>query len=67
MPTKSERFVLPLLLAIAMVAAWHFAVVLTGTKIFPSPLAVLRALGELSSRNLLWSYIGDSLLRVFCG
>jgi NitT/TauT family transport system permease protein len=58
---------LPLLVAVLLVVAWHYAVVFSGTKIFPSPLAVARALGELSSRNLLWSYIGDSLIRVFCG
>jgi NitT/TauT family transport system permease protein len=37
---------------------------LTGTKIFPSPLDVLRGLKDLPH---LVAYIRDSLFRVFCG
>jgi NitT/TauT family transport system permease protein len=58
---------LPLLLAAILVGVWHVAVIVTATKVFPSPLAVAKALAQLSSRNLLWAYIGDSLLRVACG
>ena len=43
---------------------WHFAVVVTGTKIFPSPLDVARGLRQLPH---LASYIADSLYRVACG
>jgi NitT/TauT family transport system permease protein len=43
---------------------WHVAVLLTGTKIFPSPLEVVRGIGELPH---LPQYIADSLFRVLCG
>ncbi len=54
------RLVVPLLLLLA----WHMAVILTGTKIFPSPLAVARGLTQLPN---LPRYIVDSLFRVGCG
>ncbi|HEX6086531.1 MAG TPA: ABC transporter permease [Thermoanaerobaculia bacterium] len=47
-----------------LVALWHFAVVVTGTKIFPSPVAVLRGLNDLPH---LGAYTRDSLFRVACG
>jgi NitT/TauT family transport system permease protein len=47
-----------------LVALWHFAVVATGTKIFPSPVAVLRGLNDLPH---LGAYTWDSLFRVACG
>ena len=50
-----------------MVAVWHTSVILTHTKIFPTPLAVAHAIGKLAGASLLWRYIGDSLLRVGCG
>jgi NitT/TauT family transport system permease protein len=65
--TKFERVALPLLVAAMVIVLWHFAVRFTETKIFPSPLAVAKGIGQLASRNLLWSYIADSLLRVGCG
>lgn len=61
------RFELPLLVAALIVAVWAIAVRATGTTIFPSPLEVLKGAGDLMRRGLLWSYIGDSLFRVFCG
>ena len=62
-----EKVALPLLVAAMVIVLWHFAVRFTETKIFPSPLAVAKGIGQLASRNLLWSYIADSLLRVGCG
>ncbi|HYC88336.1 MAG TPA: ABC transporter permease [Thermoanaerobaculia bacterium] len=47
-----------------LVALWHFAVMATGTKIFPSPVAVLRGLNDLPH---LGAYTRDSLFRVACG
>ncbi|HET8774352.1 MAG TPA: ABC transporter permease [Thermoanaerobaculia bacterium] len=47
-----------------LLALWHFAVVATGTKIFPSPVDVLRGLNDLPH---LVAYTRDSLFRVFCG
>ena len=62
-----ERVVLPILFAGALVAIWHFAVVTTGTKVFPSPADVVRGVVTLAERGTLWAYIGDSLLRVGTG
>jgi NitT/TauT family transport system permease protein len=64
---RMERIVLPLLLGAILLAIWHLAVVYTGTKIFPSPADVVRAVITLIERGVLWSYIGDSLFRVACG
>ena len=57
---RVERILVPL----AFVAVWHFAVVATDAKIFPSPVAVLRGLSDLPH---LVGYTRDSLFRVFCG
>jgi NitT/TauT family transport system permease protein len=62
-----ERIALPLLTAAIVTALWALAVRLSGTKIFPSPLAVARAIAALSEKSLLWHYIADSLIRVFAG
>jgi len=59
-----ERAGLPILVGGALIALWHFAVVFTGTTIFPSPLAVARGLRELPH---LAAYTRDSLFRVGCG
>ncbi len=62
-----QRILLPLLSASILIIGWNVAVRLTGTKIFPSPADVLRAIVSLAERKLLWAYIGDSLLRVAGG
>jgi NitT/TauT family transport system permease protein len=59
-----RRVALPLLTAAILIGTWHFAVILTGTKIFPSPLAVAKGLRQLPH---LGAYIRDSLFRVACG
>jgi len=53
-----------ILVTAVLVALWHFAVMATGTKIFPSPVAVLRGLNDLPH---LGAYTRDSLFRVACG
>lgn len=58
---------LPLASAALVVAVWAVAVRWTGTAVFPSPAAVVRALGELADGGLLVRYIGDSLTRVAGG
>src|SRR5688500_13030976 len=55
-----NRLIAPL----TLLALWHAAVVLTGTKIFPSPIAVAKGLTQLPH---LGSYIADSLFRVGSG
>lgn len=62
-----HRILLPLATAAIFIGVWDLAVQLTGTKIFPSPLAVVRGLVVLAERKILWSYIGDSLMRVAGG
>ena len=47
-----------------LVTLWQFAVVVTGTEIFPSPVDVLRGLNDLPH---LVAYTRDSLFRVSCG
>ena len=55
-----ERAVVPL----GLLLLWHLGVVITGTKIFPTPLDVMRGLNELPH---LGAYTRDSLFRVACG
>lgn len=62
--TRSRAVFTRVIVPVAVLLAWHFAVVLSGTKIFPSPVAVAKGLRELP--NLL-SYIRDSLFRVGSG
>lgn len=66
-PRKWERFVWPLLASALFLVVWHYAVVWTATKVFPSPLAVERGIAELARKGILWRYIGDSLRRVSLG
>jgi NitT/TauT family transport system permease protein len=63
----TKKFVLPVATAGVAIVLWHFAVVFSETKIFPSPTDVLRAIAQLAEKSLLWAYIGDSLLRVAAG
>lgn len=46
---------------------WHESVIASGTKVFPSPMAVARGLAELSRKGLLWRYTADSLRRATAG
>jgi NitT/TauT family transport system permease protein len=64
---SAEAILLPGATAAALVAVWHFAVVLSGTDVFPSPLAVLRGLGDLARAGVLATYVKDSLVRVAAG
>jgi NitT/TauT family transport system permease protein len=59
-----KRVLPPLFVAAIVLAVWHVAVVLSGTKIFPSPIAVAKGLRQLPH---LGSYIRDSLFRVGSG
>jgi len=59
-----KRVLPPLLTALAVLAVWHLAVVVTKTKIFPSPMAVVRGISDLPH---LVAYTRDSLFRVACG
>src|SRR6202046_198704 len=66
-PRSWERFFWPILAAAALLALWHFSVLWTGTKVFPSPLSVEKGIVQLFHKHLLWADIGDSLRRVALG
>jgi len=66
-PRRWEAFFWPAIAAAVLLAVWHYSVVLTGTKIFPSPTNVKTGVIELLHKNVLWADIGDSLRRVAVG
>ena len=66
-PAKWEKFVWPLAATVLLLLFWHYAVILSATKIFPSPAKVLLGARELANKGVLLSYIKDSLLRVAAG
>jgi NitT/TauT family transport system permease protein len=66
-PARWEAFFWPLLAAGLLLAAWHWSVRWSGTKVLPSPLNVEKGLTELWRKHVLWADIGDSLRRVGLG
>src|SRR5271170_1443437 len=66
-PGRREKFFWPLLVAGLLLALWHYSVVWTATRVFPSPLNVEKGLAELIHKHVLWKDIGDSLRRVALG
>jgi NitT/TauT family transport system permease protein len=66
-PARWETFFWPALTFAVVLAAWQFAVLWTGTKIFPSPREVMDGVGELMRKHVLWGDIEDSLRRVAIG
>src|SRR5271167_3157130 len=66
-PKKWEKFFWPLVASAAFVALWHYLVLWSGTKVFPSPGHVERGMVELFHKNVLWQDIGSSLERVAIG
>jgi NitT/TauT family transport system permease protein len=64
---RLEATLLPAAAAAALVLFWHLAVRVSGTDVFPSPVAVARGLVELARKGLLLPYTRDSLLRVAAG
>jgi NitT/TauT family transport system permease protein len=66
-PGRWEKFFWPLLAAALFLAAWHYSVIWTATKVFPSPLSVEKGLAELVRKHVLWGDIVDSLRRVAIG
>jgi NitT/TauT family transport system permease protein len=64
---KWEKYFWPVLALAVFLAFWHYAVLWTATRVFPSPVEVEKGLAELVRKSLLWSYVGDSLRRVAIG
>ncbi len=67
MKSRYEAILLPLLVAVALVALWHLAVLWSGSDMFPTPGQVLTGLIELVQQGLLVKYIVASLFRVTAG
>lgn len=66
-PRKWERFFWPILASALLLALWHYSVVWSGTKVFPSPREVVKGMAELVRHHVLWRDIVDSLRRVAAG
>jgi NitT/TauT family transport system permease protein len=66
-PRKWEAFLWPAITAALLLALWHYSVIWTATKVFPSPRAVELGILELARKHVLWSSIFDSLGRVAIG
>jgi len=66
-PARWEQVAWPLLATALLLAVWHFSVLWTGTKVFPSPISVEKGVVELFHKHVLWADIGDSLRRVGLG
>jgi NitT/TauT family transport system permease protein len=52
---RIHRILLPLVATFILLALWELAVRATGATIFPSPGEVVRGIGELAERRILWS------------
>jgi len=66
-PRNWEKYFWPVLASALFLALWHYSVIWSATKVFPSPLAVEKGMAQLAGKGLLWSYIADSLRRVALG
>jgi NitT/TauT family transport system permease protein len=67
MRNRLDTVLLPLGVAALFVLAWHAAVTLSGSAIFPKPLNVLAGMAELARRGVLVKYVVASLFRVASG
>jgi NitT/TauT family transport system permease protein len=59
--------VAPIVTGALLLALWWLAVRVSGTKVFPSPLAVARGFAEVARKGLLLRFVGASLARVAAG
>jgi NitT/TauT family transport system permease protein len=66
-PMKWERYFWPLFAAELFLLLWYFSVKWSHTKIFPSPIDVVRGAAELARKGVLSHYVIDSLRRVATG
>lgn len=64
---KWEKIFWPVLATAALLALWHYSVIWTATKVFPSPAEVENGMAELLRHHVLWGDIYDSLRRVAIG
>jgi len=66
-PNRWEKLLWPMLASALLLALWHYSVVWSGTKVFPSPLQVEKGMIELFHKHVLWDDIISSLRRVAVG
>jgi NitT/TauT family transport system permease protein len=66
-PKKWEKFFWPVLAFAVLLALWHYFVIWSHTKVFPSPLHVETGVIELFHKHVLWPDIVSSLRRVAIG
>ncbi len=62
-----EKLLWPVVTVGLVLLSWHYLVLWSATKVFPSPLDVSKGLGGLLRKHLLWADIVDSLRRVGLG
>ena len=67
MKIRLQSIALPLIVAVAFLLMWHYAVALSHSEIFPKPLRVFQGMLELARRGVLVKYIVASLFRVSAG
>lgn len=67
MRSRIEAVLLPLSVAVAFIAGWHFAVRWSGSDIFPTPGQVVTGTLDLIRRGVLFKYVIASLFRVSVG
>jgi len=67
MSRRVLHILLPLITGVLFLTAWHVAVKMSGSDIFPTPRQVLDGLGELVRQGLLLKYVVASLFRVSWG
>lgn len=66
-PRVWESIFWPVVAAALLLTVWHYSVVFTATKVFPSPMNVKTGVIELLHKHVLWADISDSLRRVAIG
>lgn len=62
-----QVWLLPMLVGLLFLSAWHWGVRWTGSDLFPTPVEVGRGLVELAQQGLLVKYVVASLFRVSWG
>ena len=67
MSRRVLHILLPLITGVLFLTAWHVAVKMSGSDIFPTPRQVLDGLGALVRQGLLLKYVVASLFRVSWG
>lgn len=65
--TSRQAVLLPLAVAVALLLLWDGAVRISDSELLPTPLDVVRGIGELAHQELLFKYVVASLFRVTWG